>query len=150
MIPTAIRKHPFVTAVAALACTLILAAVLLPNFMPSRIGDSITPLGGVRALISAETTYATQNPGRGYVCLHDLGRAGLIDPVLASGIRIGYRYVVTDCEGELPHKAYTILAYPLQPSKGQRAYCAKENGVIHSADPGASLETCFQSGTVVQ
>jgi len=129
---------------------LIILAVAIPNFMPSRIGGGISPVGSVRTLISAEAIYATQNPGRGYLCLQELGSAGLIDSVLASGTRVGYRYVITDCKGELPHNTYTIMAYPLQPSKGQRTYCAKENGVIHAADPGVSLYTCLQSGTVVQ
>jgi len=118
--------------------------------MHSRIGDTVSPLGGVRTLISAEAIYATQNPGRGYLCLQGLGSAGLIDSVLASGTRVGYRYVITDCEGELPHETYTIMAYPVESGKGQHMYCATENGVIHAADPGASLETCVQSGTLVQ
>ena len=130
---------------------LIILAVAIPNFMRSRIGDERPgPVGSLRALITAETTYATQNPGHGYLCLQELGSAGLIDPRLASGTRVGYRYVITECEGELPHKTYTIMAYPLQPSKGQHTFCTRENGVIHAADPGASLETCLQSGTVLR
>ena len=147
------KKARLIWGLSVLLLLLIILAVAIPNFMRSRIdrfAHTISPLGSVRTLISAEAIYATQNPGRGYLCLQELGSAGLIDPRLASGTRVGYRYVITECEGELPHKTYTIMAYPLQPSKGQRTYCAKESGVIHAADLGASLETCLQSGTVVQ
>ena len=93
--------------------------------------------------------------------MQELYSAGLVDSVLASGTKLGYRFVITDCEGKLPHKTYTIMAYPLQPSKGQHTYCAKppapgepwpygslEYGIIHVADSGAAFETCLQSRTV--
>jgi len=145
------KKARLIWGLSVLLLLLIILAVAIPNFMSSGINhEGASPLGSLRTLITAETTYATQNPGHGYLCLQELGTAGLIDARLASGTRVGYRYVITECEGELPHKTYTIMAYPLQPSKGQRTYCAKESGVIHAADLGASLETCLQSGTVVQ
>ena len=145
------KKARLIWGLSVLLLLLIILAVAIPNFMRSRIGDEGPgPVGHLRALITAETTYATQNPGHGYLCLQELGTAGLIDSRFASGTSARYRYVITDCKGELPHKTYTILAYPLQPSKGQHTFCTRENGVIHAADPGVSLETCLQSGTVLR
>ena len=145
------KKARLIWGLSVLLLLLIILAVAIPNFMSSGINhEGASPLGSLRTLITAEATYATQNPGHGYLCLQELGSAGLIDSRFASGTRVGYRYVITDCKGELPHKTYTILAYPLQPSKGQHTFCTKENGVIHAADPGVSLETCLQSGTVLR
>ena len=145
------KKARLIWGLSVLLLLFIILAVAIPNFMSSGINhEGASPLGSLRTLITAEATYATQNPGHGYLCLQELGSAGLIDSHFASGTSAGYRYVITDCKGELPHKTYTILAYPLQPSKGQHTFCTRENGVIHAADPGVSLETCLQSGTVLR
>src|SRR5438552_3845092 len=76
------------------ALILIIAAIAIPNYVKStsRISSNETSASGSgRTINSAQISYATANPKKGFSCdLTTLGTAGLIDSVLANGNKSGY------------------------------------------------------------
>lgn len=135
------------------------------QFMFARsAADSTSAPGSLRMLHRAETLYAYKYPTLGYTCsLANLGSGGatpakgkqpsqtnamLIDDVLASGRKNGYRFAISNC-GSSPASRYTITAVPETGAPGQRAYCTDESGVIRYAADGRA-ETCLASGKVFQ
>ena len=81
------------------AIILIIAAIAIPNLLRSRIAaNEASAVGSIRTLNTAEVTYASTYPNVGFNVLANLGGAGgsatgagLIDAVLASAVKSGYR-----------------------------------------------------------
>ena len=124
------------------AIILIIAAIAIPNLLRSRIAaNEASAVGSVRTLNTAEVTYASTYPQQGFTCtLSNLGPttanptstlAGLIDGVLASGVKSGYNFSLSNCSGS-PEVLYNSLAVPVATgSTGQRGFCSDQSGVIH-------------------
>lgn len=123
--------------------------------------DSAAAISSMRTVITAQMAYAASYPGVGFTCtLANLGSEGirpgsrkqqpnelhamLIDNALASGEKIGYRFILSGCGGP-PATRFALTAVPATTLGGQRAYCSDESGIIrYSADGKA--ETCLASG----
>jgi type IV pilus assembly protein PilA len=135
------------------------------NLMRSRIAaNSASALGSLRALHRAEVEYASKYPAVGYTCsLANLGpggtaagtekqpsetRAMLIDNILASGRKNGYRFAISNC-GPPPASRFTITAIPETAPPGQRAFCTDESGALRYSRDGRA-ETCLASGKAFQ
>lgn len=102
-----------------------------------------SPLGSVRTINTAEVTYASTYGGYS-ANLAALGppplgkeptatAAGFIDEVLASGVKIGYRFTYRpgprDAKGQI--RSYTVCAQPIRRSEDlQPSYFTDETGVI--------------------
>lgn len=139
---------------------LIVAAIAIPGLLHSRIVvNESSAVGSIRTIYVAEVTYATSYPAVGYTCsLMDLGgtgrppsekSAGLIDSVLASGQKIGYRFTLRNCSGN-PAESYQVTAEPIQRGQtGQRTFCSDQKGVISFSSTG-TVEECLSSGTPIQ
>jgi type IV pilus assembly protein PilA len=151
------------------AIILIIAAIAIPNLMRSKMAANESSAASMtRTLFTAATTYSTTY-GNGYpVGLANLGpasagnatctNAGLIDSVLAGGLKSGYSFVLTGdganpvvgggCVGSVtffaggtPQKTGTT---------GTRSFCVGNDGVVY-ADlatgapatpcPGSPLDT---------
>lgn len=114
-------------------------------------------VASLRTILTAEITYATTYPARGYTCfLSELDGFGqgtpsehqamLIESRLASGKKNGYVFTVAGC-GVDPVTHFQIVAVP---ASGQgRAFCSDESGVIRFAANGSG-ETCVHSGRPLQ
>jgi hypothetical protein len=97
-----------------------------------------TCVGSLRTLNTAQATYWGGDPQKGYArSLKQLGPRGegMIEPVLASGKKAGYRFILipgtADSNGAIRH--YTISARPLKVLvEGQRSFFTDESGVIRS------------------
>jgi hypothetical protein len=95
-------------------------------------------VSNLRTLNTAQITYWGGDPQKGYARnLEELGPKGegLIEPVLASGKKDGYRFILTpgpaDARGVIKH--YTISARPLSVLvEGQRSFFTDESCVIRS------------------
>ena len=111
---------------------------------------------GLRAINTAQVTYSTAFPERGFTCtLSTLGAsetqgdpspeyAMMIDDSLASGNRNGYIFSITGCDIP-PASRYRATAVPADPGSGMLAFCSDESGVIrYSADGHAA--TCLSEG----
>jgi hypothetical protein len=127
---------------------------------PATFGDTSTHVSdgaavtAMRAIMTAETTYAATYTAHGYTCLlsdldgfggdqPDEHQAMLIESRLASGKKFGYTFTLTGCSGQ-PATAYQLTAVPTPPAGG-RAYCADRTGVIRYSDDGTSA-SCWATG----
>src|SRR5260370_4359266 len=92
------------------AIILTIAAIPSPNLLRSRIAaNEASAVGSIRPLNTAEVTYASTYPDQGFTCtLANMGppagtasatstTAGLVDAVLASGVKSGYTFALTGC-----------------------------------------------------
>ena len=143
------------------AIILIIAAIAIPNFLRSRmVANEAAAVENVRTITTAAVVYHT-TWGNGYPpFLSTLGGVGstatcnqaiLIDSILASGKKTGYKftYVFQGAPVIAPpicappgYEAYIVSAEPLNPGvTGQRSFCSSEPGVIHYDVNGGPIPT---------
>lgn len=129
---------------------LIIAAIAIPNLMRSKIqANETSAVGSLRALNESAILYSNTYGGFPHA-LSDMGpgasgaaptstSADLIDSVLASGVKSGYRFTyvagAADPGGNV--SSYTITATPLsQGSTGQRSFFTDQSGTIRNTTSG--------------
>jgi type IV pilus assembly protein PilA len=130
------------------AIILIIAAIAIPNLLRARIAaNESASVSAIRTINTAEVTYATSFPTKGYSdtlaalgggaspCVPAVANACLIDNVLASAIaapgKSGYLFGVTPVATGTINTAYTVGATPLTYNQsGVRDFCSNEDGVI--------------------
>lgn len=135
----------------AIPFILIIAAIAIPNLLRARIAaNEASAVGSVSTINVAQVSYAATHQQEGFTCsLTDLGNAGLLDSMLASGTQSGYRYELVACDGT-PVQHYTILATPMTPgTTGQRTFCSDESAVIKSMGKDAT-GNCMDVGELVR
>lgn len=141
--------------VATIPIILIIAAIAIPNLLRARMAaNESSALASLRTITTAELTYAGSHPNAEYACsLSDLAQAQLIETVLASGQRAGFRFEIMACEADTdgaPNKKYKAVAYPITVNQtGIRAFCTDETAVIR-VDSGGSAQNCLENGVVLQ
>lgn len=134
---------------------LIIAAIAIPNMMRSRkAANESSAISSVRTFTSAEVMYSSLYPHMGYTCdrirlgpyvgAPSENAAGLIDSVLASGEKAGYKFTLSNCNGT-PAVTFFVTAEPLDGIG--RKFCSSQPGVIHY-DPGSG--TCTDSSPALQ
>jgi type IV pilus assembly protein PilA len=126
------------------AVILIIAAIAIPNYIQSKMrANEASAVQSLRNIVTAELVYSTtygidfsttllQLSGNGIN--PDPNNAGLIDEVLANGVKSGYLITYTpltvDAQG---HTAtYSLNADPVSPSTGQRHFYSDQSCVIRS------------------
>jgi type IV pilus assembly protein PilA len=124
------------------AVILIIAAIAIPNYIQSKMrANEASAVQSLRNIATAELVYSTTygiNFTDGLPKLSgsginpDQNNAGLIDDVLASGTKQGYKItytpLTTDSQG---HTAtYSVTADPLSSVTGQRHFYADQSCVI--------------------
>jgi type IV pilus assembly protein PilA len=131
---------------------LIIAAIAIPNLLRSRMAaNEASSVGSIRTIYSSNVTYASVY-GKGFApTLAALGSGGvcpspptaeqscLIDDVLASGTKSGYRftYEAFDSDGDGSLDKFWVHAAPNAPgSSGQSEFCMDESGVIRKEASG--------------
>ncbi len=153
------RGFSLIELLIVVAIILIIAAIAIPNLLKSRMAaNESSAVGSLRTINTAQTTYQMTYPSMGFSCMVSalgpplgggptpLG-ADLIDRQLASGMKSGYRVVMTACSPTLPRSSYQVGAAPLTVgSTGQRAFCSDASAVINYSTDG-SLMTCLTAGT---
>lgn len=153
------RKRGFtlIELLIVVAVILTIAAIAIPNFIRSKM--KANEAGGVQSLrhiftanVIYSTTYgigfapslATLGPTPGNPAQVSSTHAGLIDDVLAAGVKTGYAftYQATDVDGDGKMDIYTVQADPLNPGvTGQRHYFTDQTGVIRYNDTAAASAT---------
>jgi hypothetical protein len=118
----------------------IVAAILIPHMLPSRIaGDEASAVGAMRSINRAQSTYAEKHPDQGFAAtLSELGQASsadIIDQQLASGRKMQYTFATTaspeDSRGRITK--YTVVARPGRFGRdGVRSFFADESGLIRA------------------
>ena len=140
------------------AIILIIAAIALPNLIRARIAaNEASAVASLRTISTAELTYKISYPTIGYTDLLTLGgpvpctpsaAAGcLIDPVLASTLKSGYKFAATpSATGGTIMDQYLVTAVPQTPSvSGTKGFCQIEDHVIMFINPAngpASRAVC--------
>ncbi len=134
------------------AIILIIAAIAIPNLLRSRIAANETSaVGSIRAINTAEVTYASTYPDQGFTCsLAYLGAvatpptyqaASLIDNVLGCSAgtgckKSGYTFVISGCGTTTPASNYAVVGTP-DNGGGVRQFCSDQSGVIRYEASGA-------------
>jgi len=140
--------------VASLPIVLIIAAIAIPNLLRARIAaNEASAAASVRTLNTAELTYTTSHPDKGFTCaLADLRNEHMIAGELATGSRTGYVFELVGCKGETPDgpsSQYQVIAYPIKKgSSGVRAFCSDQTDVIRY-DKQGSGEDCLDHGAPI-
>lgn len=129
----------------ALIPILIIAAIAIPNLLSARTASNVALAVGSRHTINnAANSYSTQY-GHYPAVLTNLGppaggkpsenMADLIDSVLASGTKSGYRFAfqASDSQGRGIYHAYTVHADPITPgTTSERHFLADQTGIIRA------------------
>ena len=139
------------------AIILIIAAIAIPNLLRSRIAaNEASAVGSIRTINTAQVTYSSTYPDCGFTTLTNLGGsggnttgAGLIDAVLANGIKSGYSFGTTVAGGGsgcgtgtgTPNSMYTVVGQPQSPQTGQRYFFSDQSGVIRYNTSAAATAT---------
>ncbi len=126
------------------AIILIIAAIAIPNLLRSKMAaNEASAVGSLRSLNTACVTYSTTY-GSYPAGLSNLGpgspatstTADLIDSVLSSGTKSGYKFAFTAGGG---NTTYTITAIPVTVgTTGQRSFFTDQSGVIRANTTGAT------------
>jgi prepilin-type N-terminal cleavage/methylation domain-containing protein len=127
------------------AIILVIAAIAVPNFIRSRVAANQTSaVASLHTLVIAEATYSsTYGAGYSINMLYleppatsgvtpTSTAAGLIDSILASGIKSGYSFGYSpgaiDTSGRV--NAFNFTALPISSSTGTQYYYVDDSGVI--------------------
>ena len=143
------------------AIILIIAAIAIPNLMRSKMAaNQSSAVGSLRTINTAMVTYSVNYPSTGYAtallnlggaqpCTAAAATACLIDNVLATATKSGYKYAAAGAAGTGTTVliTYTSLASPLALNQsGTNSYCSDQSGVIYwlagtacTTSTGASL-----------
>jgi type IV pilus assembly protein PilA len=144
------------------AIILIIAAIAIPNLLRAKIAaNESSAAASVRSLVTANIEYSTSYPSNGYPqTLAALGPGGttacgsggptsvnscIIDAVLASGVKSGYRVDSKANATALPAQGFIVSATPVTPATtGVKGFCAEEDGVVRFETPAvAANETAY-------
>ena len=137
------------------AIILIIAAIAIPNLLRAKMAaNEASAVGSLRTIntscVEYSTTYGIGYPGTlpalGGTGTATSASAGLIDSVLAAGVKSGYTFAyhagTADSAGSID--TYTITATPVVAgTTGQRMFFTDQSGVIRadSSGSGASVNS---------
>jgi type IV pilus assembly protein PilA len=128
------------------AVILIIAAIAIPNYIQSKMrANEASAVQNLRNISTAELLYSstyginfTAGPGlsqlSGSGINPDQNNAGLIDEVLASGMKSGYiiTYLPLTLDAKGHTATYSVNADPISPTTGQRHFYTDQTCVIRS------------------
>jgi prepilin-type N-terminal cleavage/methylation domain-containing protein len=136
------------------AVILIIAAIAIPNFIKSKIrANEAAAVSNLRNITTAQVVYtSTYNIGYAGTLVNlggngvtvDQNNAGLIDDVLANGLKSGYvfSYAVTATDSLGNATAYSINADAQSPGfTGQRHFYTDQTNVIRENNTAAAGPT---------
>ncbi|NUQ27287.1 MAG: prepilin-type N-terminal cleavage/methylation domain-containing protein [Acidobacteriaceae bacterium] len=140
------RGFSLVELLIVMSVILILMTLAIPQLTKiRRKANETSAIQSVRAIAQAQQMYASNYPANGFACsLTALGgedssgaasptSAHLLPPDLASGVKAGYTFAITNCtkvtvNNTDQYTSYEITAVPQQVGKtGDRGFCSDES-----------------------
>jgi hypothetical protein len=113
---------------------LFMAAIAGPKLISARIpGNEAAAVGGLKTLSIAQQLF--REGGECYGALADLEAKGLVDAVLGSGEKQGYRFECLPAADE-PGLAWWASAAPLTSDSGGRYFAVTHEGIIYHSYEG--------------
>ena len=110
----------------------LIAAIAIPNLLAARrAANEGSAISSLRTLHGAQQTYMAIHDTEVCGDLTTLGSAKLIDSVLATGEKAGYRYEVTVSSERI---GCDLFATPISKSTGTRSFMISHDGVSRGAD----------------
>jgi len=151
----------------------IIAAIGVPGLLRARqSGNEASAIGSIRAINSAEATYAATCGGGGFAqSLDDLalappGGIAFINDDLAAGLRSGYLFAVEDgadsqdvlmsidtCNGAGANSrtGFFVHAEPVQAgSTGQRSFASNNTQSMYQKADGEAIANDMSDGLILQ
>lgn len=120
------------SAISLLVVVPIIAAIAIPNLLAARkAAYESSAVKNLQTLASAQQAYFMASGSAHCADLVTLGSKQLIDSVLASGEKNGYRYTVTDLPAR--ETACGIQATPTSKDGSRSFYLSTEDGVLRAA-----------------
>jgi type IV pilus assembly protein PilA len=144
------RGFSLIELLIVVAIILIIAAIAIPDLLKSRqAANQASAVGSLRTLNTSEVTYAstyttgfsqdlTQLDG---TSPNTATNAGLIDSVLAGGVKSGYTFVYTSLPVSGRIDAYVITASPTQGTGNGNFYFTDMSGVIRQNNSTTATST---------
>lgn len=132
----------------------------MPGMIGGKIGGSasgkseksrdMAPREAIMMVAFAESTFARSHPETGFTCtLADLAKSNPfnLDPRIFTGEPYrGYKFSLSGCQDK-PSGSFHLVAEPVAPAAGAKAYCTDATGNIRSSDDGRG-SSCLASGKV--
>ncbi len=114
----------------------IIASIAIPNLLAAR--NAANEGSAIRTMQNISAAQATYYSSAGqYGTMEELAQAGLIDPVLVSGNKNGYKFNVQFDPDTPPSVGYHAYGLPVVYQKtGRRSFYVDETSVIRAADKG--------------
>ena len=151
----------------------IIAAIGVPGLLRARqSGNEASAIGSIRAINSAQNTFAASCGGGGFAqSLDDLGMAPpggipFVNPDLVAGVRSGYNFAVENMPGAVDvissgdtcngatdntRSAYFVHSEPVQPgSTGQRSFASDSRGTLYWRADGDAIDNDMSNGQLLQ
>lgn len=108
----------------------------------------MAPREAIMMVAFAESTFARSHPETGFTCtLADLTKSNPLnlDPRIFSGEPYrGYKFSLSGCQDK-PSGSFHLVAEPVSPAAGAKAYCTDATNNIRSSDDGFG-SSCLASG----
>jgi hypothetical protein len=108
----------------------------------------MAPREAIMLLGFAESTFARSHPETGFTCmLAELAKSNPLnlDPRIFSGEPYrGYKFSLSGCQDK-PSGSFHLVAEPISPAAGAKAYCTDATNNIRSSDDGLG-SSCIASG----
>ena len=153
--PKGAKGFSLIELLIVVAIILVIAAIAIPNFLRSRVAaNQSSAVASLHTLEIAEMTYSsTYGAGFSFNMSYlapptgsaspTSTAAGLIDSVLASGVKSGYNFTYSpgpiDTSGRV--NAFSFNANPISSSTGTQYYYTDESGVIRQNSTNAAGTT---------
>jgi type IV pilus assembly protein PilA len=160
---TKARGFSLIELLIVVAIILIIAAIAIPSLLSARMAANEAPaVASIRTLTTAEHAYVQSFPDIGFTCnIAELGppapgnpisstAAGVIDEIVATGVKQGYNLSLTNCAGT-PQTTFSSAAVPVTPgTTGMRSFCSNASGIVQYAHDGTAATCQSAAGLVLQ